>query len=416
MANLTNGSDNRMNKPEIVVLGAGYGGIMTTVKLQKLLRPNDANITLVNKHDYHYLTTRLHEAAAGTIQDDLTRIPIREVVDLNKINLIQDTVVDIHWKDKEVRLENGVVTYDMLVIGLGFDADTQGIPGLEEHAFTLRSFNSARLLRDHLEYNFAKYHHERQENDARLNIVVVGGGFTGVELMGELANRVPHLCEEYDINKAKVRMVILEDSATILPHFDPQLIEYASNSLESRGVEIITAATLKECRKDSVVYEKEGKETTIQTMTTAWCGGIRANPIIEKSGLSTNDGRVAVDRTLTSPQTNDVFVIGDCSFITDPEDGTAYPPTAQLAVQQADVVSENIKRRIDGRKLKSFKPRDRGIVASIGHNDAIGVILNKYKIYGWKATVIKKVIENNYLFKLGGFGLSMRKGKFNIFY
>src|SRR5699024_12866481 len=89
----------------------------------------------------HDLTTRMHEAAADTIQDDLTRIPIREVVDLNKINLIQDTVVDIHWKDKEARLENGVVTYDMLVIGLGFDADTQGIPWLEEHAFTLSSFN-----------------------------------------------------------------------------------------------------------------------------------------------------------------------------------------------------------------------------------------------------------------------------------
>src|SRR5699024_9110383 len=117
MANLTNGSDNRMNKPENVVLGAGYGGILTTVKLQKQLRIKHANITLATHHLFQYLTTRLHEPALGTIHEHPTRVPIRAVVNLNKINRLHDTVVDMHWKAKEVRLENGVVTYDMLVIG-----------------------------------------------------------------------------------------------------------------------------------------------------------------------------------------------------------------------------------------------------------------------------------------------------------
>lgn len=405
-----------MNKPEIVILGAGYGGMMATVKLQKLLRPNDAQITVVNKHDYHYQTTRLHEAAAGTIHDDLTRIPIREVVDLNKINLIQDTVVEIKWQEKEVRLENGVVKYDILVIGLGFEAETKEIPGLDKHAFTMQSFNSARFLRNHLQYNFAKYHYEKEQNDARLNIVVGGGGFTGIELMGELANRIPQLCEEYDINKAKVRMIILESSSSILPDLDPQLIEYASNSLESRGVEIITNASLKECKPESVVYEKDGKQLTIQTMTTVWCGGVRANSIVEKSGLSTSNGKVEVEPSLQAPQADDVFVIGDCALIMN-RDGSAYPSTAQFAIQQANVISDNITRLVRGqKKLREFKPKTRGTVVSLGHNDAVGMIINDRKLYGWKATVTKKMIENQYLVKLGGFGLLMRKGKFNLFY
>ncbi|MEC5424918.1 NAD(P)/FAD-dependent oxidoreductase [Virgibacillus sp. C22-A2] len=405
-----------MKNPNIVILGAGYGGMMTTVKLQKSLGVNEANITLVNMNDYHYQTTWLHENAAGTLHHDRTRIPIKDVINMSKVNFIQDKVVSIKPEIKKVKLENRDLEYDVLVIGLGFEAATFGIPGLEEHAFTIGSINSARLIREHIEYNFALYNNEKEKKQARLNIVVGGGGFTGIEFLGELANRIPELCEEFDIDKNLVRIINVEGSPTVLPGFDPELVEYALNSLESRGVEFVTNAMLKECTPESITYEKDGELTQVPTLTTVWAAGVRANSIVEKSGFETNRGKVEVRKDMRTPDFDNVFVIGDCALIMNPENGRPYPPTAQIAIQQSDVVAHNVKALVSGGEAEEFEPKILGTVASLGHDDAIGVVLNNQKIFGWKATVMKKIIDNRYLLKLGGVGLLLKKGKFNIFY
>jgi len=405
-----------MNKPNIVVLGAGYGGLITTVKLQKSLGANQANITLVNKHDYHYQSTWLHESAAGTLHHDRVRIPIKDVINTSKVNFVIDTVVSIDPKEKKVILENDELTYDILVVSLGFESATFGIPGLEENAYMIESLNSSRLIREHIEYNFAMYHNEKEKNQARLNIVVGGAGFTGMEFVGELANRVPELCKEYDIDKSLVKIITVEGAPTVMPGFDPQLVEYAMNSLEARGVEFITSAMLKECKPDGIVYEKDGEEHSISTLTTVWAAGVKANSIVEESGFETNRGKVEVRPDLRSPEYDDVFVVGDCALIMNEETGRPYPPTAQIASQAADVAAQNIKDLVEGNKtLTAFEPNILGTVASLGNNDAIGTIFGDRKIFGWNATVMKKIIDNRHLLKLGGIGLLLKKGKFNIF-
>ena len=405
-----------MKSPNIVILGAGYGGLMTTVNLQKSLGINQATITLVNKHDYHYQSTWLHESAAGTLHHDRTRIYINEVINTNKVNFVQDTVVSIQPEEKKVKLKNGELTYDILVIGLGFEAATFGIPGLEEHAFKIGSLNSSRLIREHIEYNFAMYNNEEVRNQGRLNLVVGGAGFTGMEFVGELANRIPELCKEYDIDKSLVRIITVEGAPTVMPGFDPQLVEYAMNSLEARGVEFITGAMLKECKADGIVYEKNGEEFEIPTLTTVWAAGVKANSIVEESGFETNRGKVVVRSDMRSPDYDDVFVVGDCALIMNPKADRPFPPTAQIALQMADTTAHNIKALVEGSsKLASIEPKILGTVASLGNNDAIGTILNDRKLFGWKATVMKKIIDNRYLLKLGGIGLLLKKGKFNIF-
>ncbi|HLQ97986.1 MAG TPA: NAD(P)/FAD-dependent oxidoreductase [Candidatus Dormibacteraeota bacterium] len=405
-----------MNKPNIVVLGAGYGGLITTVNLQKSLGTNQANITLVNKHDYHYQSTWLHESAAGTLHHDRVRIPIKDVINTSKVNLVIDTVVSIDPKEKKVVLENDELTYDILVVSLGFESATFGIPGLEENAYMIESLNSSRLIREHIEYNFAMYHNEKEKNQARLNIVVGGAGFTGMEFVGELANRIPELCKEYDIDKSLVKIITVEGAPTVMPGFDPQLVEYAMNSLEARGVEFITSAMLKECKPDGIVYEKDGEEHSISTLTTVWAAGVKANSIVEESGFETNRGKVEVRPDLRSPEYDDVFVVGDCALIMNEETGRPYPPTAQIASQAADVAAQNIKDLVEGNKtLTAFEPNILGTVASLGNNDAIGTIFGDKKIFGWNATVMKKIIDNKHLLKLGGIGLLLKKGKFNIF-
>ncbi|MDC3412375.1 NAD(P)/FAD-dependent oxidoreductase [Aquibacillus sp. 3ASR75-11] len=406
-----------MNKPKIVILGAGYGGIMTTVKLQKMISVNDANITLVNKHDYHYQTTWLHENAAGNLHHDNTRVPIKDVVNFSKVNFVQDTVESIKPDDNKVLLKNGgEIDYDYLVVGLGFEAATFGIPGLIENAFTIDSINTARLIREHIEYNFAMYNNDPEKKQERLNIVVGGGGFTGIEFVGELANRVPELCKEYDIERSKVRIINVEAAPTVLPGFDPQLVEYAMNSLESRGVEFKLGTFLKECHPDKIVVEKDEKREEIPTLTTVWAAGVRANSIVEESGFENNRGKVEVKPDLRAPDYSNVFVVGDCALIMNKETERPYPPTAQIAMQMADIAAHNLKALISGsEETEEFVPEIKGTVASLGDDDAIGVVFGK-KLFGWQATVMKKVIDNRWLLKLGGIGLLLKKGKFNIFH
>ncbi|MBD1223405.1 NAD(P)/FAD-dependent oxidoreductase [Virgibacillus halodenitrificans] len=405
-----------MKKPHIVILGAGYGGIMTTIKLQKSLNMNEAEITLVNKNDYHYQTTWLHENAAGTLHHDRTRIPIRNIINQEKVNFIQDKVILIKPEEKKVKLSEVELSYDILVIGLGFEAATFGITGLAENAFSIGNIKNARLLREHIEYNFAKYSEQQEKDPALLHIVIGGGGFTGIEFLGEIANRIPELCKEYDIDKNLVRIINIEGSSTVLPGFDPQLSEYAMNSLEARGVEFITGALVKECHPDKVIIEKNNKTIHVPTATTIWAAGVRANSIVGKSGFTTNKGKIEVLSDMRTPDYKDVFVIGDCALIINPENGEPYPPTAQIAIQQSDIVAHNIKALLRREDLESFEPIILGTVASLGQNDAVGILNNKYKFYGWKATVLKKIIDNRYLLKLGGFSLLIKKGKFNFFY
>lgn len=370
----------------------------------------------MNENDYHYISTALHESAAGTRHHDRARVTINDVIKTNKVKFVKDRVVSVHPEEKRVTLENGELTYDILVLALGFESATFGIPGLEENAFAITSTDSARLIREHIEYNFAMYHNEKGETDGRLNFIVGGAGFTGIEFVGELANRIPELCEEYDIDRSLVRIINVEGAPTVMPGFDPALIEYATNSLEARGVEIITNAMLKECKPDGIVFERDGEQERIPSLTTVWAAGVKANSIVEASGFETNRGKVQVRQDMRAPEFDDVFVVGDCALIMNEETGRPYPPTAQIAVQAADVVAANVKASVENQAMQGFEPNLMGTVASLGNNDAIGSILNDRKIFGWKATVMKKVIDNRYYFKLGGIPLLMKKGKFNIFY
>ncbi|ANC78307.1 NADH dehydrogenase [Fictibacillus halophilus] len=399
-----------MSKPKILILGGGYGGIMSAVRLQKELGSDEAEITLVNKHNYHYQTTWLHENAAGTLHHDKTRIMIDNIIDMNKVNFVQDTVKEIKKDEKLVILDNQELTYDYLIIALGSDPETFGIQGLKENAFSIRSINSVRKIREHIDYSFARYNNEGQP-DELITIVVGGAGFTGIEFVGELADRVPELCREYDIPREKVRIVNIEAAPTVLPGFDEELVEYAINNLERRGVEFLVSTPIKECNEDGVILAN-GEE--IKAATIVWTGGVRGNHLVEEAGFETMRGRVKVDKDLRMPGFDYIFVAGDCALIIDEEANRPYPPTAQIAIQQAYTIGRNIKALMNGGKLEEFKPDIKGTVASLGKGEAIGKVGNK-KLFGATASAMKKVIDNRYLFLLGGVPMVIKKGKLKLF-
>ncbi|MRH41766.1 FAD-dependent oxidoreductase [Aquibacillus halophilus] len=404
------------NKPKIVILGAGYAGMMTTKKLIQKFRPEEADIVLVNKHNYHYQTTWLHEVAAGTIDINRSRIMISDVINTRRVQLLQDTVVEINREDQKVILENGEIDYDYLVIGLGFEKATFGIPGMDENAFTIQSVDKSRMIREHIEYQFASYKNSTNDDgdkDHLLNIVVGGGGFTGIEFVGELAEKVPELCNKYDIPRNKARIINIEAAPTILPGFDQELIDYARKSLENRGVEFKTGAMIKECKQTSVMVGEEEEE--IKAGTIVWTGGVQANSIVGNSGFELTKGKVNVDEDLRAPGYENVFILGDCSWVMDKESGRPYPPTAQLAMQEADTCANNLKALIQGGPLENFVFDNKGTVASLGGKHAMGTVFEGKKLFGVTAKAMKNVIDDRYLFLLGGPKLVLKKGKFRPF-
>src|SRR5690625_2446422 len=167
------------SKPKIVVLGAGYARLMTTKKLAQSLKREEADNVLVNKHNYHYETTWLHEVAAGTINPNQARFMISDVINPNRVRLIYDTVVEIDTHDQRIVLEDSELSYDYVVVSLGFKTNTFGITGMEENAFFIQDIDSSRMIRDHMEYQFAKYNNEAKSVNDNLTIIVGGAGFTG---------------------------------------------------------------------------------------------------------------------------------------------------------------------------------------------------------------------------------------------
>ncbi len=403
-----------MRKPKVVILGAGYGGIMTVVNLQKKLGVNEADITLVNNNDYHYQTTWLHENAAGTLHHDRTRIAISDIIDKSKVNFVQDTVDKIIPEEKKVILKNGEVTYDYLVVGLGYESETFGIKGLKENAFAIANINSARQIKEHIEYQFATYSNMKEKKDELLTIIVGGAGFTGIELVGELANRVPELCHEFDIDREKVKVICVEAAPMVLPGFDPELVDYARSYLERKGIEFRIGTAIKECTEQGIIVAVNDDVEEIKAGTVIWAAGVRGNGIVEESGFEAMRGRVKVDPDLRAPGHDNVFIVGDSSLIINEEINRPYPPTAQIAMQQGATCANNLTVLIrDQGNLEVFKPEIKGTVCSLGHDDAIGTVYG-HKIVGWKASVMKKVIDNRALFLIGGPLMVIKKGKWNF--
>ncbi|SDX21366.1 NADH dehydrogenase [Marininema mesophilum] len=399
-----------MGLPKIVVMGAGFGGLMTVRGLQKQLNHQEAEITLINLNPYHYVTTQLHEPAAGTLDPNHTRVAIDSLISRDKVRFIQDKVTGFDPKEKVVRLagteEN--LSYDYLICALGANTETFGAKGVLENALLINNLNSARMIREHIEYNFARYQASGEKNEELLTIVVGGAGFTSVEFVGELVDRLPYLCAEFDIPREKVKIITIEAAPTVMPGFDKELVDYAVNYLSGKGVDFRINTPIEAVTEDGVIL-KGGEE--VKAANVVWNCGVRGNSLLEETGLETMRGRVKVDEFLRAPGYEDLFIIGDNSLVFNDEE-RPYPPTAQMAMQQGQHLAKNMVAVLRGGDMTPYVYAPKGTVASLGRKIGIGTVgKNNKKVFGRKASLLKKIIDARWFFILGGISLAFKKAK-----
>lgn len=385
-----------MKNPKVVILGAGYGGIITSRELEKTLASGEADVTLVNKHDYHYISTQLHKTGAGTASDDKVALSIPKLLKTGTVKFKKAKVEHVDFIEKKVFIDDDKsLDYDYLLIALGFDVDTFGIPGVEENAFKIRSFRSSKAIQHHIQQQFTAF---KEDGDlSRLTFVVAGAGFTGIEMVGELIDQLPKLCKKYGISQEDVRIINVEASESILPFFDRKAIEFTSNYLKKNRVELMTSTKIIECKEDAVTLDN-GYQVPARTLI--WSGGVRANRLLEKWNLELVRGRVPVDEYLRVKGLDGVFCVGDAAYCMK-DNNSPLPATAQVAIQQAQVCGPNIAASIRGQNLKPFTYNHKGTVASIGSHAAVGNVFG-VKITGRFAAIMKQVVEARYLFVLGG--------------
>ncbi|AID43265.1 NAD(P)/FAD-dependent oxidoreductase [Staphylococcus xylosus] len=399
------------DRKKVLVLGAGYAGLQTITKLQKQISADEAEITLINKNDYHYEATWLHEASAGTLSYEDLLYPVESVVDKNKVNFVKAEVTKIDRNAKKVETDAGIFDFDILVVGLGFESETFGIKGMKDHAFQIENILTARQLSRHIEDKFANYASSKQKDDKDLAIIVGGAGFTGVEFLGELTDRIPELCNKYGVEQSKVKITCVEAAPKMLPMFSDELVNYAVSYLEGKGVEFKIGTPIVAANEKGFVVKVNDKEEQLEANTVVWAAGVRGSKLMEESFEGVKRGRIVTKQDLTIEGYDDIFVIGDCSAFIPAGEERPLPTTAQIAMQQGEHTAKNIKNVLGGQPTQEFDYVDRGTVCSLGAHDGVGVVYGK-DIQGKKAAFMKKVIDTRAVFKLGGIGLAFKKGKF----
>ncbi|MBD8035828.1 NAD(P)/FAD-dependent oxidoreductase [Solibacillus sp. A46] len=380
---------------EIVILGAGFAGVLAAQTARKFLTTNEARITVVNQFPTHQIITELHRLAGGTIKEGAVSLSLEKIFKGLDINLEIAKVNSFNVDNKEVALSNGkTLQYDTLVVALGSQTGFFGIPGLEENSFVLKSVDEANAIREHIEARIKEYAKTKDEADA--TIVIGGGGLTGVELVGEIVDHFPKVAEKYGVQFEDLKIKLVEAGPKILPVFPDNLIERATTSLQKRGVEFITSTPVTGV-EGNVIQLKDREPIVANTLV--WTGGVAPLPIVGESGLAADRGKATINDFLQSTSHPEVFVIGDASaHIPNPGDRPTYAPTAQVAWQQGEVAGYNIFAQIKGADLKEFKFTNSGTLGSLGRKDGIATIgANNTQLVGLPASLMKEASNVRYM-------------------
>jgi NADH dehydrogenase len=380
---------------QIVIAGAGYAGLHIALRLTAKLRNKPAvGLTLVDRHDYHLALTELPRVAGGTRAADAVRVPLHDVLG-ERVRFLQTEITGFDLAGQQVLTEDGPIGWSWLVLALGSRPNDFDIPGLAERAMSLYSASDAELVwaavNKALDEAAAATDPERQRCLA--TVVVGGGGATGVELAGELAEMLPELASVRGLAVDRPTLRLVEAGPTILAGSSPKLIDKATGILSELGVQVRTNAPIAAATEDGFRL-KDGE--LVEGGVFVWAGGVKAPELVVDSGLPTGyNGRVKVDQHLRVLDHPEIYVAGDLASVVDPRSGHVLPPLAQIALEEGETVARNLDAELEGRPLEAFTFHDKGFVVSVGTSRGVADIAG-ITTAGRLAHVLKDAIEWEY--------------------
>jgi len=380
----------------VVIVGAGFAGLRAARGLAEV----DVEVVVVDRHNYHTFYPLLYQIGAAEIEPAEICYPVRKILrGQDNATFRMGTVRDVDRDRGAIRHPGGWLEYDHLILATGSDPEFFGTEGAEEHAFPLREIGHGLQLRNHVLGRFERAEGSTHSDEpGLLEFTVVGGGPTGVEFAGALAELVQGpIRKDYPTVRARgVSIALLEGRDRLLPSLPAELSGYARRRLETMGVEV---------RLDSFVERVDATGVDLadgsrrDSQTVVWTAGVRGSPEAGDWGLPVaGDGRVTVEDTLQVPGHPDVQVTGDLARYTD-EDGNPLPMVAPVAMQQGDHAAENVRRLLRGDPAEPFDYRDPGMLATIGRNHAIAD-LGRFRFTGFPAWLVWVIVH---IAKLIGF-------------
>ena len=377
-------------KPRVVILGAGFGGLTAARDLAKY-----AEVTLVDRHNFQTFLPLLYQVSTAGLAADHVAYPVRGAIRDTGIKFRMGSPISINHRENSVKLDSSeVLEYDHLIIAMGSATNNFGIKGVAEFSYGMKSVHEALTIRASVMRHFEDLC--RFEDNSRLAISVVGGGPTGVEMAGAMAElkRGP-LTSDFKKAAENIDIHLIEAGPRLLPTFSPSLSQRTERDLEKLGVQVICNVAVKEINESKIIFS-DGN--SIESAITIWAAGVMGEPTIKKLSLPIEGNRVAVEATLQVKNYPHIWAIGDISGVKN-KSGKFLPMVAPVAIQQGKFVAKQIAALKKGRSLKQFSYLDKGSMATIGRHKAI-VEVKGIKIGGAVAWLIWLWLHLFYL--LGG--------------
>lgn len=386
---------------KILILGGGYGGIWAGKILEKHFRktPN-VEITLVDMRPFHTLMTELHEVAGWRTEPESVQVSFKKIFGAKRINVVLDRIGKIDFEAKKAYGNRGEYNFDYIIVGVGAEPEFFGIPGVQEHAFTLWAFEDAMKIRNHLEHTFMEAAKEPDPAIRRrmLTFVVAGAGFTGIEMIGELLEYRDVMCKKHFIDPKEVRIINIEALPSILPILEEPLRAKAEKYLAKKGCEVMLNSAIIGADKGKVLL-KDG--TIVETDTFIWTCGVKGSSFAGSLPLPMGRrNRIECDEGMRSTKYPNVYVVGDNAGLM--VDGKPMAQIVESAHFSAEAAAKNIIADIEGGERHKFHANYHGFMVSIGGRYAVANA-GGMKTSGFIAMAMKHLINMYYLFNIAGF-------------
>ncbi len=395
-------SSNERALPHVVIVGAGFGGMEAAHRLAHA----PVHITLISRENYHLFQPLLYQVAIAGLVPSQIAYPVRTIFrDQKNFTFEMGEVTDINFDARFVRMDGSAIAYDYLILAAGGETNFYNLRSIEEHAFQIKSIDSAVATRNHMLSMFEQASREpdAEKRQAMLTFVVVGGGPTGVETAGALSELIRLVISkdypELDLNE--VHVILMEAGGHLMDAYPDRLRKATYDLLSHKGVEIWLNAKLTDYDGEQITLA-DGR--CVPSRTLIWTAGVRAADLADRLGVPEAAGhRLIAQQTLQLAGHPEVFLVGDAAYLVD-EQGKPLPMLATVAQQEARAAVANLRRMLKGEAPRPFHYHDPGLLATIGRNAAVAriaglsfsgfiawliwVVLHIYRLIGFRNRLV----------------------------